>query len=80
VIRPVRADEKCCRLDWSVDPRDWARPGVPGALRNIMHKQPPRIIKSWSTMRRHRSQTVEALRNVCSPGPLREGATTSNTV
>jgi peptidoglycan/xylan/chitin deacetylase (PgdA/CDA1 family) len=48
-------------LDWSVDPRDWARPGVSAIVRNIM-----RNTRTGSIILEHdgggnRSQTVAAL-------------------
>jgi len=48
-------------LDWSVDPRDWSRPGVASIVRNIM-----RNTKTGSIILEHdgggnRSQTVAAL-------------------
>jgi peptidoglycan/xylan/chitin deacetylase (PgdA/CDA1 family) len=51
-------------LDWSVDPRDWARPGVSSIVRNIM-----RNTKTGSIILEHdgggnRSQTVAALKIV----------------
>jgi peptidoglycan-N-acetylglucosamine deacetylase len=59
-------------LDWSVDPRDWARPGVRRIVRDIMGKT-----QSGSIILEHdgggnRSQTVAALRIVL-PRLLREG-------
>ena len=51
-------------LDWSVDPRDWARPGVSSIVRNIM-----RNTRTGSIILEHdgggnRSQTVAALKIV----------------
>jgi peptidoglycan/xylan/chitin deacetylase (PgdA/CDA1 family) len=51
-------------LDWSVDPRDWARPGVPEIVDNIMDNT-----RTGSIILEHdgggdRSQTVAALRIV----------------
>jgi len=51
-------------LDWSVDPRDWSRPGTGAIIRNIM-----RNTRSGSIILEHdgggnRSQTVAALRVV----------------
>lgn len=51
-------------LDWSVDPRDWSRPGVPAIVRNIM-----RNTRTGSIILEHdgggnRSQTVAALKIV----------------
>jgi peptidoglycan/xylan/chitin deacetylase (PgdA/CDA1 family) len=48
-------------LDWSVDPRDWSRPGVTAIIRNIMDNT-----RSGSIILEHdgggnRSQTVAAL-------------------
>jgi peptidoglycan-N-acetylglucosamine deacetylase len=51
-------------LDWSVDPRDWARPGVPAIVGNIMHHT-----RTGSIILEHdgggdRSETVAALKIV----------------
>jgi peptidoglycan/xylan/chitin deacetylase (PgdA/CDA1 family) len=51
-------------IDWSVDPRDWARPGVRSIVSNIMHHT-----MSGSIILEHdgggdRSQTVAALKIV----------------
>ena len=51
-------------LDWSVDPRDWSRPGVASIVGNIMHNT-----KTGSIILEHdgggnRSQTVAALKIV----------------
>jgi peptidoglycan-N-acetylglucosamine deacetylase len=59
-------------LDWSVDPRDWSRPGVPSIVSNIMTHT-----RSGSIILEHdgggnRSQTVAALRIVL-PRLLAEG-------
>ena len=59
-------------MDWSVDPRDWARPGVASIVSNIMTHT-----RSGSIILEHdgggnRSQTVAALRIVL-PRLLAEG-------
>jgi peptidoglycan/xylan/chitin deacetylase (PgdA/CDA1 family) len=51
-------------LDWSVDPRDWARPGVASIISNII-----RNTRTGSIILEHdgggnRSQTVAALNQV----------------
>jgi peptidoglycan/xylan/chitin deacetylase (PgdA/CDA1 family) len=51
-------------LDWSVDPRDWSRPGVASIVRNIM-----RNTKTGSIILEHdgggnRAETVAALKIV----------------
>ena len=51
-------------LDWSVDPRDWSRPGVTSIVPNIMHNT-----KTGSIILEHdgggnRSETVAALKIV----------------
>jgi len=49
-------------LDWSVDPRDWARPGVPSIVRNIMsHTHTGSIILDHDGGG-DRSQTVAAMK------------------
>jgi peptidoglycan/xylan/chitin deacetylase (PgdA/CDA1 family) len=58
------ADLNMQPLDWSVDPRDWARPGVPEIVGNIMDNT-----RTGSIILEHdgggdRSQTVAALRIV----------------
>jgi peptidoglycan/xylan/chitin deacetylase (PgdA/CDA1 family) len=59
-------------MDWSVDPRDWARPGVRSIVRNIMHNTRPGSIILEHDGGGNRSQTVDALRIVL-PRLLREG-------
>jgi peptidoglycan/xylan/chitin deacetylase (PgdA/CDA1 family) len=59
-------------LDWSVDPRDWARPGVSSIVSNIM-----RNTRTGSIILEHdgggdRSQTVAALK-IALPRLLDEG-------
>jgi peptidoglycan/xylan/chitin deacetylase (PgdA/CDA1 family) len=59
-------------LDWSVDPRDWSRPGVSSIIRNIM-----RNTRTGSIILEHdgggdRSQTVAAL-SIVIPRLLDEG-------
>jgi peptidoglycan/xylan/chitin deacetylase (PgdA/CDA1 family) len=59
-------------LDWSVDPRDWSRPGVSAIVRNILH-----TTRTGSIILEHdgggnRSQTVAALKIVI-PRLLDEG-------
>ena len=58
------ASERLLPLDWSVDPRDWARPGVSEIIATIM-----RTTRSGSIILEHdgggdRSQTVAALQTV----------------
>jgi len=58
------ASERLVPLDWSVDPRDWSRPGVSEIVRTIM-----RTTRSGSIILEHdgggdRSQTVAALKVV----------------
>jgi len=59
-------------VDWSVDPRDWARPGVRRIVRDIMHKTQPGSIILEHDGGGNRSQTVAALRIVL-PRLLAEG-------
>jgi peptidoglycan/xylan/chitin deacetylase (PgdA/CDA1 family) len=66
------AAEKLTPLDWSVDPRDWARPGVSKIVAGIM-----KTTKTGSIILEHdgggnRSQTVAALKIVI-PRLLDEG-------
>jgi peptidoglycan/xylan/chitin deacetylase (PgdA/CDA1 family) len=66
------ASEGLVPLDWSVDPRDWARPGVSSIISTIM-----RTTHSGSIILEHdgggdRSQTVAALQTVI-PRLLDEG-------
>jgi len=51
-------------LDWSVDPRDWARPGVTAIIRNIMQNTGTGSIILEHDGGGNRSQTVAALRVV----------------
>jgi peptidoglycan-N-acetylglucosamine deacetylase len=59
-------------LDWSVDPRDWAMPGVRSIVANIMHHTQPGSIILEHDGGGNRSQTVAALRIVL-PRLLAEG-------
>ena len=59
-------------LDWSVDPHDWARPGVRSIVRNIMHNTQPGSIILEHDGGGNRSETVEALRIVL-PRLLHQG-------
>jgi peptidoglycan/xylan/chitin deacetylase (PgdA/CDA1 family) len=59
-------------MDWSVDPRDWARPGVRSIVRNIMHNTRPGSIILEHDGGGNRAQTVEAL-GIVLPQLLREG-------
>jgi peptidoglycan/xylan/chitin deacetylase (PgdA/CDA1 family) len=52
---------KMIPLDWSVDPRDWARPGTRSIVRNIMHNTRPGSIILEHDGGGNRSETVEAL-------------------
>jgi peptidoglycan-N-acetylglucosamine deacetylase len=66
------ASERLVPLDWSVDPLDWARPGVSAIITTIM-----RTTRSGSIILEHdgggdRSQTVAALQTVI-PRLLDEG-------
>jgi peptidoglycan-N-acetylglucosamine deacetylase len=63
---------KMLPVDWSVDPRDWARPGVRSIVRNIMHNTHPGSIILEHDGGGNRSQTVEAL-GIVLPRLLREG-------
>jgi peptidoglycan/xylan/chitin deacetylase (PgdA/CDA1 family) len=59
-------------VDWSVDPRDWARPGVRHIVTDIMDKTRPGSIILEHDGGGNRSQTVAALRIVL-PRLLAEG-------
>src|SRR5260370_365420 len=59
-------------VDWSVDPRDWARPGVRRIVNDILGKTRPGSIILEHDGGGNRSQTVAALRVVL-PRLLREG-------
>jgi peptidoglycan/xylan/chitin deacetylase (PgdA/CDA1 family) len=59
-------------LDWSVDPRDWARPGVASIVSNIMKNTQPGSIILEHDGGGDRSQTVAALRIVL-PELLHQG-------
>ncbi len=63
---------KMVPLDWSVDPRDWARPGTRSIVRNIMENTRPGSIILEHDGGGNRSQTVAALRIVL-PRLLQEG-------
>ena len=51
-------------LGWSVDPRDWSRPGVPAIIANIMHNTHGGSIILEHDGGGNRSQTVAALKYV----------------
>jgi peptidoglycan-N-acetylglucosamine deacetylase len=55
---------KMVPLDWSVDPRDWSRPGVRKIVRNIMKNTQPGSIILEHDGGGNRSETVAALRIV----------------
>jgi peptidoglycan/xylan/chitin deacetylase (PgdA/CDA1 family) len=63
---------KMIPLDWSVDPRDWAEPGVRRIVRRIMTQTQPGSIILEHDGGGNRSQTVAALRIVL-PRLLDEG-------
>jgi peptidoglycan-N-acetylglucosamine deacetylase len=63
---------KMIPLDWSVDPRDWARPGTPSIVRNILQNTRPGSIILEHDGGGNRSETVAALRSVI-PALLAEG-------
>jgi peptidoglycan-N-acetylglucosamine deacetylase len=63
---------KMVPVDWSVDPRDWARPGVRRIVSDIMNKTQPGSIILEHDGGGNRSQTVAALRIVL-PRLLHEG-------
>ncbi len=58
------ASENLMPLDWSVDPRDWARPGVSQIVRNIMKNTATGSIILEHDGGGDRSQTVAALKLV----------------
>ena len=59
-------------LAWSVDPRDWARPGTRSIVRNIMHNTRPGSIILEHDGGGNRAQTVAAL-GIVLPRLLDEG-------
>jgi peptidoglycan/xylan/chitin deacetylase (PgdA/CDA1 family) len=59
-------------MDWSVDPRDWARPGVRSIVRTIMRTTRPGSIILEHDGGGNRAQTVDAL-GIVVPRLLREG-------
>jgi peptidoglycan/xylan/chitin deacetylase (PgdA/CDA1 family) len=61
-------------LDWSVDPRDWARPGVTSIVNNIMANTRPGSIILEHDGGGDRSETVAAL-GIVLPRLLAEGFT-----
>jgi peptidoglycan-N-acetylglucosamine deacetylase len=63
---------KMVPMDWSVDPRDWAEPGVRRIVRRIMEQTRPGSIILEHDGGGNRSQTVAALRIVV-PRLLDEG-------
>jgi peptidoglycan-N-acetylglucosamine deacetylase len=63
---------KMMPLDWSVDPRDWARPGTRSIIHNILENTRPGSIILEHDGGGNRAQTVAALRVVI-PALLHEG-------
>jgi peptidoglycan-N-acetylglucosamine deacetylase len=59
-------------LDWSVDPRDWSRPGSPSIVRTILTKTVPGSIILEHDGGGDRSQTLQAL-TVALPRLLDQG-------
>jgi len=51
-------------LGWSVDPRDWARPGVPAIVADVQHHLRPGGVVLMHDGGGDRTQTVEALRQL----------------
>jgi peptidoglycan-N-acetylglucosamine deacetylase len=66
------ASEKLMALDWSVDPRDWARPGVSKIVSNIMKNTATGSIILEHDGGGDRSETVAALK-IAIPRLLDEG-------
>jgi peptidoglycan-N-acetylglucosamine deacetylase len=66
------ASEKLTALDWSVDPRDWARPGVSKIVSNIMKNTATGSIILEHDGGGDRSETVAALK-IAIPRLLDEG-------
>ena len=66
------ASEKLMALDWSVDPRDWARPGVSKIVSNIMKNTATGSIILEHDGGGDRSETVDALK-IAIPRLLDEG-------
>jgi peptidoglycan/xylan/chitin deacetylase (PgdA/CDA1 family) len=66
------ASEKLTPLDWSVDPRDWAMPGVREIVSNIMANTRTGSIILEHDGGGNRSETVAALKIVI-PRLLDEG-------
>ena len=66
------ASEKLMALDWSVDPRDWARPGVSKIVANIMKNTATGSIILEHDGGGDRSETVAALK-IAIPRLLDEG-------
>ena len=58
-------------LAWSVDPRDWARPGTRSIVRNIMGNTRPGSIILEHDGGGNRAETVAALRIVLAPAAAR---------
>jgi peptidoglycan-N-acetylglucosamine deacetylase len=58
------AEVRMIPLGWSVDPRDWSRPGVPAIIANIMRNTRGRSIILEHDGGGNRSETVAALKYV----------------
>lgn len=62
-VLDLAAEHGMLSIDWSVDPRDWDRPGV-AQIRTTLLDSEPRSIMLCHDGGGDRSQTVEALREV----------------
>ncbi|GAA1088142.1 polysaccharide deacetylase family protein [Kitasatospora arboriphila] len=60
----IAADHGMRSLGWSVDPRDWARPGVPAIVANVQQHLRPGGVVLMHDGGGDRSQTIEALRQL----------------
>jgi peptidoglycan/xylan/chitin deacetylase (PgdA/CDA1 family) len=60
----IAADHGMRSLGWSVDPRDWSRPGVPAIVANVQQHVRPGSVVLMHDGGGDRSQTVAALRQL----------------
>ncbi|WP_431677974.1 polysaccharide deacetylase family protein [Kitasatospora sp. KL5] len=60
----IAADHGMTSLGWSVDPRDWAKPGAPAIVANVQQHLRPGGVVLMHDGGGDRSQTIEALKQL----------------
>lgn len=70
----IAAELGMSRLGWTVDPRDWSRPGTDAIVANVLAQARPGGVVLMHDGGGNRSQTVEAL-GILIPGLRQDGWT-----